>query len=87
MSQDAVQQTADTKEEKATSKPGWARNLALVGVFLFVAALFLGGLLKGSEAGAMTTKILFFIAAGCLLGGLAGVGLDALKQKKGKAQA
>lgn len=73
---------ADAPEKPQTqAKSSWGRTLALTGVALFVAGLFLGGLFKDSPSGTMIVKIVSFGGMGCLAVGLLGVGLDALKKK------
>lgn len=70
-----------TQDQQPAAKSSWGRTLALTGVALFVAGLFMGGLFKDSPAGTVIVKVVSFGGLGCLALGLIGVGLDALKKK------
>ncbi|MBI4797786.1 MAG: hypothetical protein HY794_03420 [Desulfarculus sp.] len=70
-----------SQDQQAPAKSSWGRTLALTGVALFVAGLFMGGLFKDSPAGTVIVKVVSFGGMGCLALGLIGVGLDALKKK------
>lgn len=77
----AAPAAASAQTPQAPAKSSWGRTLALTGVALFVAGLFMGGLFKDSPAGAMIVKVVSFGGMGCLAVGLIGVGLDALKKR------
>jgi hypothetical protein len=69
----------------APAKSSWGRTLALTGVGLLVAGLFLGGLFKGTPTGILIARTAGLAGAACLLVGLAGVAIVALKKKRQQA--
>jgi hypothetical protein len=79
--------TAQKKENPAAPKSRWSRTLALVGVFMTMVGLFMGGLLKDNPTGIAVLRVFFIGGIVCLLVGLAGAGMGALKKRAGKTSA
>lgn len=79
--------TEQAEAKPTSAKSSWGRTVAMIGVFMTIVGLFMGGLFKDNPTGTLVLRAFFIGGIVCLLVGLAGVGMDALKKRAGKTSA